>query len=161
MKLCIILHCILLSGYSPAASFNIQLQGNYSACPTTLFLCFSYISFHVFLGGPFFSSVVSYLIRDVSTPWRGEDPVEAACSGGLRPGGTVPRRWATLRCASPWCGGLSRHIPWPAPSPPQPLLRSSWQQAQPLGCGLLHSHAVHVNQSDHHLPVAKQDSCTI
>lgn len=26
MKLCIILHCILLSGYSPAAPFNIQLQ---------------------------------------------------------------------------------------------------------------------------------------
>ena len=161
MKLCIILHCILLSGYSPAASFNIQLQGNYSACPTTLFCVFRTSLFTFFWAVLFFSSVVSYLIRDVSTPWRGEDLVEAACSGGLRPGGTVPRRWATLRCASPWCGGLSRHIPWPASSPLQPLLRSSWQQAQPLGCGLLHSHAVHVNQSDHHLPVAKQDSCTI
>jgi hypothetical protein len=34
------LHCILLSGYSPPASFNIQLQRNYSAPDCDKFFVF-------------------------------------------------------------------------------------------------------------------------
>jgi len=79
MKLCIILHCILLSGYSPAASFNIQLQGITVRAPTTLFFVFSYISFLLFF------------LVDVSTPSLGADPPVAACTGGLHPGGTAPQ----------------------------------------------------------------------
>jgi hypothetical protein len=115
----IILHCILLWGYSPAASFNIQVQGITARAPTKFFL-FSYISSFLFfsfpffgVGGPFSLSLVYYL-RDVSTPSLGADPPEAACTGGLHPGDPSSRR----NCSTT-IGNLAVREPlvwWPVPT---------------------------------------------
>jgi hypothetical protein len=108
----------------------------------------------------FFLTVMSHL-RDVSTPSLGADPPEAACTGGLYPTGTAPQRWATSQCERPWCGGLFQRKPWLASSPLLPSPRSSRRWAHPSGCGLLRSHAGHVNQSGGHPHVGKkQDSYT-
>jgi hypothetical protein len=116
----IILHCIMLSGYSPTASFNIQVQGITVHAPTKFFL-FSYISSFLFffsffwgVGGSFFSlALVSYL-RDVSTPSLGADPPEAACTGGLHPGEPSSRRNCSIAI-----GNLAVREPlvwWPVPT---------------------------------------------
>lgn len=59
--------------------FNIQLQGITVRAPTTLFSC---VFVHLFS---------LFFLVDVSTPSLGADPPEAACTGGLHPGGTAPQ----------------------------------------------------------------------